>query len=140
MSQATRILGALAVGLLFGILSARYGSVWVENVIAVAEPIGALWLDALRMTIIPLIVSLLVTGIATSAEAVRASRLAFRAVLLFLAVLWSGAILSAFLTPLLLRLWPMPVEAAGKLKAALSSSTEKLGEIPTVGQFLSSIV
>ena len=140
MSQATRILGALAVGLLLGIFSARYGAAWVENVIAVAEPIGALWLDALRMTIVPLIVSLLVTGIATSAEAVRASRLAFRAVLLFLAVLWSGAVLSAFLTPLLLRLWPMPTEAAGKLKAALSSSTEKLGEIPTVGQFLSSIV
>jgi len=140
MSQATRILGTLAVGLLLGIFSARYGAAWVENVIAVAEPIGALWLDALRMTIVPLIVSLLVTGIATSAEAVRASRLAFRAVLLFLAVLWSGAVLSAFLTPLLLRLWPMPTEAAGKLKAALSSSTEKLGEIPTVGQFLSSIV
>ncbi|TFI56825.1 cation:dicarboxylase symporter family transporter [Sphingomonas parva] len=140
MSQAKRILAALAAGLLFGVLAARYGGAWVEGGIAVAEPIGSLWLDALRMTIIPLIVSLLVTGIADSAEAVRASRLAFRAVILFLAVLWSGAIMSAFLTPLLLRLWPMPAEAAERLKAALTSTTEKVGEIPTLGQFISSIV
>src|SRR5687768_12739225 len=99
MSQATRILAALAAGLLLGILSARSGGGWVDGAIAVGEPIGTLWLDALRMTIIPLIVSLLITGIAASAEAARASRLAFRAVLLFFAVLWTGAIMSAFVTP-----------------------------------------
>jgi Na+/H+-dicarboxylate symporter len=140
MSQATRILAALATGLLFGILSARYGGSWVDNAIAVGEPIGTMWLDALRMTIIPLIVSLLVTGIAASAEAVRASRLAFRAVLLFLAVLWTGAIMSAFATPLLLRLWPMPGDAADRLRAALTSSTDNVGEIPTLAQFLGSII
>ena len=140
MNQAKRILGSLAVGILLGILSARYGSGWVENAISVAEPIGTMWLDALRMTIIPLIVSLLVTGIAASAEAARASRLAFRAVILFMAVLWSGAIMSAFMTPFLLRLWPMPAEAADRLKTALTSSTDKVGEIPTLGQFLTSII
>ena len=136
MNQAKRILGSLAIGILLGILSARYGSGWVENAISVAEPIGTMWLDALRMTIIPLIASLLVTGIAASAEAARASRLAFRAVILFMAVLWSGAIMSAFMTPFLLRLWPMPAEAADRLKTALTSSTDKVGEIPTLGQFL----
>ena len=140
MNQAKRILGSLAIGILLGILSARYGSGWVENAISVAEPIGTMWLDALRMTIIPLIVSLLVTGIAASAEAARASRLAFRAVILFMAVLWSGAIMSAFMTPFLLRLWPMPAEAADRLKTALTSSTDKVGEIPTLGQFLTSII
>ncbi|QAY76072.1 dicarboxylate/amino acid:cation symporter [Sphingosinicella sp. BN140058] len=140
MSQAKRILASLAIGLLLGILSARYGSSWVENAIAVGEPIGTMWLDALRMTIIPLIVSLLITGIAASAEAVRASRLAFRAVILFMAVLWSGAIMSAFMTPLLLRLWPMPAEAAARLRDALTTSSQEVGQIPTLGQFLTSVI
>lgn len=140
MSQAKRILASLAIGLLLGILSARYGSMWVENAIAIGEPIGTMWLDALRMTIIPLIVSLLVTGIAASAEAVRASRLAFRAVILFMAVLWSGAIMSAFMTPLLLRLWPMPAEAAARLRDALTTSSQDVGQIPTLGQFLTSVI
>ncbi|MBV8686261.1 MAG: cation:dicarboxylase symporter family transporter [Alphaproteobacteria bacterium] len=138
MSQATRILAALAAGLLLGILSAHLA--WAPTAVSVAEPVGGLWLDALRMTIIPLIVSLLVNGIAASAEAARSGRLAGRAVILFMIVLWAGAIMAAFLTPLLLDLWPMPAGAADALKATLSASADKVGEIPTFGQFVRSII
>ena len=59
MSQATRILLALALGLLLGIAAARFGGpVWVDRSAAALEPVGGLWLDALRMTIVPLIVAL----------------------------------------------------------------------------------
>jgi len=140
MSQATRILLSLLAGLLLGIASAALGGGWVAWATSAAEPIGGLWLDALRMTIIPLIITLLIIGIAASAEAARSGRLAGRAVILFMAVLWSGAILAALLTPLLLDLWPMPGDSAVALKAALSASSEKVGEIPTFGQFVRSIV
>ena len=138
MSQPVRILLALAVGLLLGIATA--GAPFTENAIAVADPIGGMWLDALRMTIVPLVVSLLVTGIAASAEAARASRLTARAIMLFFAVLWTGAIISALLTPLLLSAWPLPGEAAGALRAALAGTTGDVGEIPTFGQFLRSLI
>ncbi|HWH21674.1 MAG TPA: dicarboxylate/amino acid:cation symporter [Allosphingosinicella sp.] len=140
MSQTTRILLALALGLALGILSASTGGEWVEDAILVAEPIGGLWLDALRMTIVPLIVSLLITGIAASAEAARANRLAGRAVILFMVILWISAIISALLMPLLLQLWPMPGESAAALRSALTGASEKVGEIPTFGQFIRSIV
>ena len=87
MSQATRILLALAAGLALGIASPWIGGRWVDTAVLVAEPVGGLWLDALRMTIVPLIVSLLITGIAASAEAARASRLAGKAILTFLETL-----------------------------------------------------
>jgi proton glutamate symport protein len=141
MSQATRILLALALGLLLGIAAARFGSaLWIDRTTAIADPIGGLWLDALRMTIVPLIVALLITGIAASAEAARASRLAGRAIALFLLVLWTSAILAAFLTPLLLDLWPIPGESAAALRSSLSSSTEEVGAIPTFAQFVRSII
>jgi Na+/H+-dicarboxylate symporter len=66
MNQPTRILAALAVGLLLWHRHRRAG--WVEGAIAFLEPVGGLWLDALRMTIVPLVVSLLITGIAASAK------------------------------------------------------------------------
>ena len=138
MSQPVRILLALAAGLVIGVLAAKLA--WPPGLVAVAEPVGGLWLDALRMTIIPLIVSLLVIGIAASAEAARASRLAGRAVLLYMALLWVSAILAALLIPLLLKAWPMPGESAAKLKSVLSASAGHVGEIPTVAQFVSSIV
>jgi len=140
MSQATRILLALALGLLLGILSANSDGAWVPGAISVAEPIGGLWLDALRMTIIPLVVALVITGIAESAEAAQASRLAGRAILLFILILWASAILAALLTPLFLNLWPMPAEAAAALRTALSTTTESVGEVPGFGAFLRSIV
>src|SRR3954468_2039101 len=138
MSQATRILAALAAGLLLGILTAR--AAFAPQAISIAEPIGGLWLDGVRMTIIPLIVALLINGIAASAEAARSGRLAGRAVILFMVVLWTGAIIAAFLTPLLLQLFPMPGGSGEALKGALSASADKVGEIPTIGQFVRSVV
>jgi Na+/H+-dicarboxylate symporter len=140
MSQTARILSALVAGLLLGIAAAAWAPNLVEPTAAAAEPVGGLWLDALRMTIVPLIVSLLITGIAASAEAARASRLAGRAVILFMIVLWISAAIGALLTPLLLQLWPMPGDSAAALKAALGASTEEVGQIPTFAQFIRSIV
>ncbi|MGA9582320.1 MAG: cation:dicarboxylase symporter family transporter [Allosphingosinicella sp.] len=138
MSQATRILAALAIGLLLGILTANAD--FAPRAIAVADPIGGLWLDALRMTIVPLIVALLINGITASAEAARSGRLAGRAVILFMVVLWTGAIISVLLTPFLLQLFPMPSGAGEALKSALSTSAGEVGEIPTFGQFIRSFV
>lgn len=140
MSQPVRILVSLAAGLALGMLVARAAPDLVGPTVAVAEPIGGLWLDALRMTIVPLVVSLLITGIADSAEAARASRLTARAVILFLAVLWSGAIMSALLTPLLLASWPIPGDAAEALRTTLAGTTEQVGEVPTLGQFIGSLI
>jgi Na+/H+-dicarboxylate symporter len=84
-------------------------------------------------------VSLLITGIAASAEAARANRLAGRAVALFLLLLWISAGLAALITPFLLQLWPMPAASADALRNALSTS-QPVGEVPGFGAFLRSIV
>jgi Na+/H+-dicarboxylate symporter len=139
MSQAARILLALAAGLLLGILTASGGGA-TQTAISIAEPIGGMWLDALRMTIVPLVVALLITGIAASAEAARASRLAARSVLIFFVVLWTSAAIGGLLTPLLLQLFPMPAEAAAALRSALTTTTEKVGEVPGFGAFLRSLI
>jgi proton glutamate symport protein len=139
MSQATRILLALVLGLLLGIAAAAAGGGWAGRTILIAEPIGALWLNALRMTIVPLVVALLVTGIAASAEAARASRLARRAIILFVALLWISALAAALLTPLFLGLFPLPAESAAALRGAMAAA-EPVGEAPGFADFLRSIV
>lgn len=139
MSRATRILVALVVGLLSGILAVAAGGDWVEGSLALVEPIGTLWLNALRMTIVPLVVALLITGIAASAQAARANRLAGRALLLFILILWISALAAAVLTPIVLGLFPLPVEAAASLRDALSTSGP-VGQAPSFADFLLSIV
>jgi len=137
--SATSALLALALGLAAGIAAAAAGGAWVDRAVAVAEPIGDLWLRALQMTIVPLVVALLITGIASAAAAARAGRLAARALAVFLAVLWSSSVVAAVATPLFLELWPLPTESADALRAALRGS-EATGEVPGIGEFLRSIV
>ncbi len=139
LSQPTRILLALVAGLLLGIAATALAGGWTERAVGVAEPIGGLWLNALQMTIVPLVVALLVTGIAASAEAARASRLATRALLLFIALLWTSSIAAALLTPLFLGLFPLPLESAAALREALTATTP-VGEVPGFGDFVRSIV
>ena len=139
MSKAGRILIALVAGLLLGIVGTRLAPGVTADVVAVAEPIGALWLNALQMTIVPLVVALLVTGIATSAEAAKAGRLGARALILFVILLWSSALVAAVVTPLLLDLFPLPTAAATALRQALTT-TAPVGEVPGFGDFVRGIV
>jgi proton glutamate symport protein len=139
LSQPTRIFLALLVGLAAGIAAAWSGASWVERSAAIAEPIGGMWLNALQMTIVPLVISLIVTGIAGAAEAARASRLAARSLILFAALLLTSSIAAALLTPLLLNLFPLPVESAASLRDALTGAAPP-GAAPSFGDFLRSIV
>jgi proton glutamate symport protein len=137
MSQAVRILAALAAGLLLGILTAH--AAWGPRAADYAEPVGHLWLSGLQMTIVPLVVALLVTGIAEGAEAARGSRVAGRSFVLMVVILWFSAILGALMVPLLLGLFPMPGHAAEALRAALSTA-KPIDAVPGFGDFLRSIV
>ncbi len=137
MSQTTRILFALVVGIAVGIVGARLG--WT-GAAAIAEPVGNLWLDALRMTVVPLVISLLITGIGRTADSARGGALALRSVVLFVGLLWLSTLIAALLIPALLRLWPMPAASAAALNAALGQSHEAVGAAPGLADFLRSIV
>ncbi len=125
MSQPIRILVALVVGLAIGIAAAAAAPVAALRWTGLAEPIGTAWLNGLRMTIVPLVVGLLVTGIAQTAEAARAGKLATRSILFFIAVLWTSSILSAVLTPLFLGFWPLDPGAASALRASFTAAAPR---------------
>jgi Na+/H+-dicarboxylate symporter len=139
MNAAARILIALAAGLLLGIVSPATPRISAAA-IAIAEPIGSLWLNALRMTIIPLLVSLLITGIAAGVEAARAGRLMLRAILLFIAILWTSAVLGAVILPAFVALWPLPEASGEALRAAIAHPGGPRPTVPGLSDFLSGMI
>ncbi|MBX9796779.1 dicarboxylate/amino acid:cation symporter [Sphingomonas sp.] len=139
MSQHARILLSLIVGLVIGIAAANAGGGWVNAAIDIAQPVGEAWLAGLKMTIIPLVVSLLVTGVAATAETARSGRVAARALALFMTFLVASATLAAVLMPALLALWPLDPTAAGALKRALAE-VKPVGDVPGFAAFMKSIV
>ena len=134
-TPALLILAALIVGVGLGI---AFGAA-APAVQEWAQAIGTLWLNALRMTIVPLIVALLVTGIAAAARAAATGRLAGGAVALMIGLLWCSAGLAAVVTPLLLGWFPIPAASAEALRVALSGA-EPVGEVPGFAEFLLSLV
>ena len=139
MSQSTRILLSLVIGLAAGVAIGAWAPGAVAATVAVAQPIGQAWLNALQMTIIPLVVALLITGVAATAEAAQAGRLAGRAIALYVALLFASAVAAAILTPLFLALFPIPAEGAASLRAALAGA-EAVAPAPPLGDFLAAIV
>lgn len=134
-----QILLALLIGLSGGLMLATFAPARVGDVTAWVDPVGALWLRALQMTIIPLVVSLLITGIVTSVAAAKAGRLAGWSIGFFFAVLWSGAIMSAIVTPLLLGWFPIPVDSARSLTASLGALAP-VGDVPPFSEFIKAMV
>ena len=105
-----RILAGLIIGLVGGALLAGSGA--GNAMIGVARPIGKLWLDALTMTVVPLVFSLLVTGIVGATGEAKGNRIAPRALVWFAGLLIGACLLSAVVTTFLLQLWPIPAGAA----------------------------
>ncbi len=103
--------------------------------------VGGLWLNALKMTVIPLVVSLLITGIAQSAEAARAGRIAGRSVLWIVAMCTASAVVGALMIVALTSLFPLPRDTAASLQAGLSGIGQKVpAELAGISDFFKGIV
>jgi proton glutamate symport protein len=133
------ILIGLVGGLAGGLLLARLSPGSVDAVTGWLDPIGALWLRALQMTIVPLVVSLLITGIVTSVAAAKAGRIAGWSIGFFFAMLWGGAIIAAFLTPALLQMFPIDA-VDGASMFVEGAGAEAVGPVPPFSEFIKAMV
>lgn len=133
-----RILLALAAGLTVG--AAMAGHPAIEKIIAVADPVGGLWLDALRMTIVPLVFSLLVVGVSAAAGTAAAGGTAARALGLFGVLLTASALFSALAVSGVLAAWPAPQAAVAGLREAAGHSSQKVPDFPTMGAWLRAFI
>jgi Na+/H+-dicarboxylate symporter len=116
------VLSALVVGLLLGMLSPGFADPFRSGAEATASIVGGLWLKGLTMTVVPLIIGLLVTGIAESAQAAKGGRIAGRAVLWIVILSTASAIIGMALMLLLLRLVPLSDSSIGALRQAMNSA------------------
>lgn len=136
-SLSVQVLLGLAAGLLVGAVAQTYAG--AVGPIGTLEAVGGLWLNALRMTVVPLIFAVLVTGIAQVSDAAATGRLAVRAVLWFAALLTLAAVFSTLWCNGLLALWPVDPAAAAALRAGAQAPAAGTATAPDFAQFLKGI-
>jgi Na+/H+-dicarboxylate symporter len=139
-SLTTLILGGLVSGLLAGAVLHAVQAPGEAGLVAGAEAIGGVWLDALRMTIIPLVFALLVTGMARAAETAGRGGLAGRALVVFALLLLASTSLAALVAPALLSAWPAPAEAAAALRATAEGAAARIPETPPLAEWLRAFI
>lgn len=143
MTLTTRVLVGLVAGLTLGILLSLPAGASLGWVVAVVEPVGALWVNAIRMTVIPLVLSLLIVGVA-STDARTIGRIGGRALLLFVAVLALIAAMSTLLAPALFGMLPIDPAVSAGLRASAAqgaaAAAEGAGKIPGIAEWVVGLV
>ena len=113
MSQTKRVLSGLGAGIVVGILLAWQAPTLGVQVADLVQPFGKLWLNALQMTVVPLVLALVIVGVNQASDAAQSGRVARRAILTFVVLLTAAAAMTAVLAPMALSLLqPDPAVAA----------------------------
>ncbi len=136
-SSAVSALVALVAGLAIGLAVSASGSERLTHVVGWIEPIGTIWVNAIRMTVIPLVVASLIVAVSGTAPAT-VGRLGTRALVVFVALLSVIAVIVAVVAPLIFSRLIVDPAAAQSIRA--SAGAVQSPEVPTFSTWLVALV
>ena len=144
MSLTVKLLIGLTAGIIAGILISLNPSPALLAIVEFIRPIGTLWVNAIRMTVIPLVVSSLIIGIAAAPDVRSVGRIGWRAVVVFVATVALAATFAAVVGQPLLAGLDIDPSTAEALRASGASATEASGasaeDVPTFGEWLTGLI
>ena len=139
MSPTVRVLTGLLGGTALGIALSRWQPDIAGSIAGVLQPIGDLWLNALQMTVVPLVVALVVLGVASTRNVAESGRTARRALIVFLVMLAAGAAFAALWAPFQLSFLPRDPELIASLRAAIGAPPADVA-VPGFAQRIATII
>ncbi|HEV8434918.1 MAG TPA: dicarboxylate/amino acid:cation symporter [Thermoanaerobaculia bacterium] len=142
MKESTRVLVAVALAIVLGLAIAGSGSASLAGIADSIAPVGALWVNAIRMTVIPLVVALLIVGVASAKDIKSIGRIGGRSLLVFVMLLSGMAIVMIPLAYLASSAFPPRTGAsvlpAGAIEAARELSSG--GQTQTFAAWVTSLL
>jgi Na+/H+-dicarboxylate symporter len=134
---------ALVLGLIIGIAVARAANPPLSKAVSMLEPVGAIWVNAIRMTVVPLVVSLLLAAVARGGEAQRLGRLGALSFGAFIGLHLMIAVVALVVAPAIMTRVPVDAASVARLQAdataASVATTEQVRALPGFGQWLAGL-
>lgn len=124
INATTRVLIGLASGAVAGLALGAWDAATATRVADWVQPFGRLWLNALQMTVVPLVFALMVVGVNAASDAAASGRIARRALVVFVVLLALGVTVTAVAAPLLFALFPRDPSLAAALGSAVASHAQ----------------
>lgn len=117
------------------------GSAALVNAATWIEPVGTLFINAIRMTVIPLVMGSLVVGVASSPDPRTIGRVGVRAIMLFVLTLLVASVFAVIVAPPLIRIFPLEGVARAAIGTGVSTvAADGARRIPTFAQWLVDLV
>lgn len=140
MSLTARVLVALVLGLAAGLIVLAHPTPALLKVVSVVEPIGSLWINAIRMTVVPLVVSLLITGVASCSNMRVVRGIGWRALASFLGLLVLFAAAGLLIVPPLFAWFRLDPATIATLRGNAGGGVATTPNIPGFGEWVVSVV
>jgi proton glutamate symport protein len=121
-SPAIRALVGLALGLAVGVFIVATGSDAGRAFATAVQPVGTIWVNGLRMTIVPLVVSLLISTIASGGGGATVGRVGWRAFGVYIGLAVAIGVLGLLLAPPVYALLDVDPASAASLRAAAAAA------------------
>jgi len=131
----------LVAGVVIGLLISATKSTALLKIVTAIEPAGTVWVNLLKMTVIPLVMSLMIASTASTIDLGKLGQIAGKALLVFLLLYLLVAVLTTLISPLLFAWLSFSPEAIGSLKESIGSgSVESTRTLPSLGEQIGSII
>jgi len=144
MSLALKVLLALLAGLAVGFGIASVGGGVMTSAIAILDPVGAIWVASIRMTVIPLVVSALIVGVGAAPDPKSVGRVGAQAMAWFVGLLCAGALLAVVVAPPIIGRIPISADASAAMRAsaagAAAAAVEGAKKLPSIAQWIVDLV
>jgi len=140
VNATTRVLIGLALGALGGLALDAYDSATAVKVADWIQPLGRLWLNALQMTVVPLVFALVVVGVNAASDAAASGRIARRALVVFVVLLTIGVTVAAVAAPLLYGLFTRHPSLTTALGGAVAQNAPGAAQAVGWADWLNGIV
>jgi proton glutamate symport protein len=130
------LLGGLAVGLGLPYVNAAVGN----SALAVLGPVGTIFINSIRMTVVPLVAATLIVGVGSAQNPRAVGRMGLRSLVIFFVVLSAAAAAGVLLGAPLMNAFPLDEAAVTTLRASANSAAAAAPSIPTLGEWLTALV
>jgi proton glutamate symport protein len=144
MSLAIKVLIALVIGLAAGLGIASADADTASKIASGLQPVGTIWVSAIRMAIIPLVFSSLLIGVGGAPDARTVGVLGVRGFAMFLVLLVLAGLFCLAIAPPIFAQIEISPEAAESMRAAAAkagaSAVEGAKSLPSVSQWLVDLV
>lgn len=127
-----------------GIAIASSDNEALRGIVRWIEPLGTVFINAIRMTVIPLVVGSLISGVAATPDLSSIGRIGRKAIVFYVVTLFMAAIFAAVVGPIAfstITIDPVAVEALRASTAeAAARASETARTVPTFSQWLVDLV